>query len=91
VGGAGATVRKGQKASYVVFYKQVEVGPDEGNADERKSRTFARATSVFNADQVEGLVESLPVVPVEELHDVDGFISRTNATIVHGGNRACSS
>jgi hypothetical protein len=26
VGGAGATVRKGQKASYVVFYKQVEVG-----------------------------------------------------------------
>lgn len=83
----GASVRKGQKASYVVFYKEIEVESDEGNEDERKSRLFARATPVFNADQVEGL-EQAPVVAVTELPDADGFIARTGAAIVHGGHRA---
>lgn len=45
----GISVRKGQKASYVVFYKEIEVESDEGSEDERKSRLFARATPVFNA------------------------------------------
>ncbi|TQF40079.1 hypothetical protein UNPF46_11480 [Bradyrhizobium sp. UNPF46] len=84
----GASVRKGQKASYVVFYKEIEVASDEGSEDERKSRLFARATPVFNADQVEGL-EQAPVAAVNELPDVDGFIARTGAAIVHGGHRAC--
>lgn len=83
----GASVRKGQKASYVVFYKEIEVEAGEGNEDERKSRLFARATPVFNADQVEGL-ERAPVVAVTELPDVDGFIASTKAAIVHGGHRA---
>jgi antirestriction protein ArdC len=85
----GATVRKGQKASYVVFYKQVEAESAEGTENESRSRVFARATPVFNADQVEGLEQALPIIPVEELHSVDSFIASTNATIVHGGNRAC--
>ncbi len=85
----GATVRKGQKASYVVFYKEIEVASDENNEDERKSRLFARATPVFNADQVDGLGQAPAVAPFEELRDVDGFIVRTEAKIIHGGNRAC--
>ena len=85
----GAVVRKGQKASYVVFYKEIEVDSAEGGEDERKSRLFARATPVFNADQVDGLNEAPVAAPVTELQDVDGIIARTGANIVHGGSRAC--
>jgi antirestriction protein ArdC len=85
----GAIVRKGQKASYVVFYKEIEVASDEDNEDERKSRLFARATPVFNADQIEGLERASAATSVEELQDVDGFIGRTEAKVIHGGNRAC--
>jgi len=85
----GASVRKGQKASYVVFYKEIEVASDGGDEDERKSRLFARATPVFNADQVDGLEQTPVTAPVEELTDVEGFIARTEAKIIHCGNRAC--
>ncbi|WP_342760628.1 zincin-like metallopeptidase domain-containing protein [Bradyrhizobium sp. CSA207] len=61
----------------------------EEGGDERKSRLFARATPVFNADQVDGLNEGPVATPVQELQDVDGFIARTEAKIVHSGNRAC--
>ncbi|WP_246756193.1 ArdC-like ssDNA-binding domain-containing protein [Bradyrhizobium diazoefficiens] len=43
----GAIVRKGQKASYVVFYKQVEVAADDEGENDSKTRAFARATPVF--------------------------------------------
>jgi len=85
----GANVRKGQKASYVVFYKQVEVASDGDPKNEYKSRVFARATPVFNADQVEGLPEVVPSAAVEQLQDAERFIARTGANIVHGGHRAC--
>jgi antirestriction protein ArdC len=85
----GATVRKGQKASYVVFYKEIEVDADAEGEDDSGRRLFARATPVFNADQIDGFGETIPAVPVEELHSVDGFIAGTGATIIHGGGRAC--
>lgn len=85
----GATIRKGQKASYVVFYKEIEVESDEGDEDERKSRLFARATPVFNADQVDGLNDAPVTAPVDELSEVEAFITRTGAKIIHGGSRAC--
>lgn len=85
----GATVRKGQKASYVVFYKQVEVASDDEAETDSRTRAYARATPVFNADQVDGLPQDLPSAPVDQLDDVEGFITRTGAMIVHGGNRAC--
>jgi antirestriction protein ArdC len=85
----GATVRKGQKASYVVFYKEIEIASGEDTEDERRSRLFARATPVFNADQVDSLDKVPVAAPVQDLQDVDGFIARTEAKIVHGGNRAC--
>ncbi|MBH5372266.1 hypothetical protein HZZ16_30020 [Bradyrhizobium sp. CNPSo 4016] len=67
----------------------MEVEADENSEDERKSRLFARATPVFNADQVDGPEEAPIAAPVDELGDVDAFIARTEAKIVHGGNRAC--
>ncbi|WP_050385873.1 ArdC family protein [Bradyrhizobium pachyrhizi] len=85
----GASVRKGQKASYIVFYRQTEVEAGDDAENESKSRVFARAAPVFNAEQVDGSPQVTPAAPVEDLHDVDGFVARTGAKIVHGGNRAC--
>jgi len=47
-----APVRKGERASYVVFCKEYEVETD-GDA-ESSTRLFARATPVFAAEQVDG-------------------------------------
>src|SRR5208282_716057 len=50
-GDAGAHVRKGEKAAYVVFYKQITVATGEGDGDgETGTRLFARATPVFAAE-----------------------------------------
>lgn len=86
---SGATVRKGQKASYVVFYKQIEPASDDPAETDSKMRVFARATPVFNADQVDGLETAAPALPVEGMQDIEGFIAGTGATIVHGGRMAC--
>lgn len=86
---AGATVRKGQKASYVVFYKEIEVVDDEQDENDFKRRLFARATPVFNADQVDGFGNPTLETPLEGIESADAFVARTGATIVHGGSRAC--
>jgi antirestriction protein ArdC len=53
----GASVRKGQKASYVVFYKEFDIADAEDDENKSTHRSFARATPVFNADQVDGFGE----------------------------------
>lgn len=85
----GATVRKGQKASYVVFYKEIEIDADAEGETSSRRRLFARATPVFNADQVDGF--GVPTVPIsiDELPNVEDFIADTGATVIHGGGRAC--
>jgi antirestriction protein ArdC len=52
---AGAQVRKGEKAAFVVFYKDLETATDpEAGEAETATRLFARATPVFAAEQVDG-------------------------------------
>ncbi len=52
---AGAQVRKGEKAAFVVFYKELEFAADPETGDaETATRLFARATPVFAAEQVDG-------------------------------------
>lgn len=88
---AGANVRKGEKASYIVFYKEVECAAAEGGeSEESDKRLFARASAVFSAEQVDGF--ALPtndrpsdVQPVER---ADTFVRATGAQVVHGGSRA---
>ena len=83
---AGAQVRKGEKASYVVFY--------QGNhrRDDTGTRLFARATPVFAAEQVEGYAAPAlpepPANPIEPIERADAFIAATGAVIHHGGSRA---
>ena len=85
---AGAHVRKGEKSSYVVFYKELEfASADDG---ETETRLFARATPVFSAEQVDGfeLPSASEVAPVEPITAADAFVSATGATIQHGGSKA---
>ncbi|MCB9992241.1 MAG: DUF1738 domain-containing protein [Hyphomicrobiaceae bacterium] len=88
----GAQVRKGEKAAHVIFYREYEGKPDAEDADDNGKRRVARASAVFNADQVEGFTlpePPEPLGPIARLENVDRFVRSTGARIVHGGDRAC--
>lgn len=87
----GAQVRKGEKSSLVVFYKEYETDPSPENADDDGKRRVARASYVFNASQVDGFSlpdASQPLGPVERIEAADRFIRGTGARVEHGGERA---
>lgn len=73
---AGGSVRKGEKATYVILWK-----PVKRNDDEETSYMLLKQYAVFNADQCDGLPE-LPVgeeiVPLEAAEAiVTGYIGPT--------------
>lgn len=81
----GAQVRKGERSTIITFFK--ELGEDE---DGRK-RIVARASYGFNAAQVEGAPEAGEPFPASEwtIPEVfDGFVERTGARVIHGGDAA---
>lgn len=87
----GCQVRKGEKSSLVVFYKEYDSEPDPENADDNGKRRVARASYVFNAGQVDGYARPdapEPLGPVERLQAVDAFVAATAARIEHGGESA---
>jgi len=88
----GCQVRKGEKSSLVVFYKEfdVEEQKDDGETEHGK-RLMARASTVFNADQVDGFEAPAlpePTDPAQILDKAEAFIAATGADIRHGGNHA---
>ncbi|WP_270373648.1 ArdC family protein [Marinicauda sp. Alg238-R41] len=89
----GCQVRKGEKSSLIVFYKEFEVEePDPNTGDETSKRRVARASWVFNADQVDGYERPEPVEPVSDpvqrSQAAERFVTRTGAVIRHGGDQA---
>jgi antirestriction protein ArdC len=88
----GALVRKGEKATFVVIYKELRYASDaDGNAGNVETRLLARATPVFAAEQVDGYVSSKQETPPTTLQPSDraeAFALATGAAIIHGGNRA---
>ena len=92
----GAQVRKGEKATPIIFWKTASNDDSSGEegTDERKvSRRFiARVYSVFNADQVEGAKEARrrpKLTQSERISAAEEFICATGANIRHDGDRAC--
>jgi len=84
----GAQVRKGEKASPIVFYKVFDQ-TDGAETDERDCsvRIFAQASHVFNVSQVDGY--AMPQLPETEAFDpipnADAFVADTGATVrIHG-------
>ncbi|MGO9847100.1 MAG: ArdC family protein, partial [Methylocella sp.] len=90
---AGAQVRKGEKAAYVVFYKELEFAAESETGDaETATRLFARATPVFAAEQVEGyqvpVLDPLPATVITPIEQAEAFVAATGASITYGGSRA---
>jgi antirestriction protein ArdC len=92
----GAQVRKGEKSSLIVFYKQFDRDDDSGEAeggdeDARQRRFMARASHVFNAAQVDGYTPDAATpapAPIDPIAEADRVIAATSATIRIGGERA---
>ena len=88
----GAQVRKGEHGTIIVFFKEVEredFGEPNGEVD--RPKLIARASRVFNAEQVDGWegAETKPSESVETIAEVLGLVLATNADIRHGAEMAC--
>jgi antirestriction protein ArdC len=87
-----AQVRKGERASLIVFWKELEreVEDEETGERERRKTLFARASWVFNADQVDGWTPPAPPEHnlVQALDQAEAFTAATGADVRHSGARA---
>lgn len=91
----GAQVRKGEKATMVVFWKFGDTAKDEQDGEEateggRQKLFFTRGYCVFNAQQVDGY-EAKPEQPApyeDRIEAADEFFKLTGSTVRHGGNSA---
>lgn len=91
---AGAQVRKGERSTTVVLWKQIAssepAGHDDDDDEGGHRRMFARAFSVFNVAQVDGY-ECPPtdVLPESErLAHAEAFIANLGIKTVFGGSEA---
>jgi antirestriction protein ArdC len=90
---AGCQVKRDERASTIVFFKQLDEvpGEDEGE-DVPRARLIARASRVFNADQVEGWTEPAKVYPrgtAEVVPSVGALAGASGAKIQLGRDMAC--
>lgn len=93
----GAHVRKGERGSMIVYANKLvktEENPDTGE-EEARAIPFLKASTVFNAAQIEGLPEHFHVAaqpvnrePESKISRLDDFFRHTGADIRHGGSRA---
>lgn len=87
----GARIRRGEKASVVVFYKRDESPTEvEDRESSRGTRGILKGSFVFNAEQVDGWSYPVPTDEdrTEKLQKVDGFIDSLGADIRYGSDGA---
>lgn len=89
----GHQVRKGEKASLVVFYKSISLGEAEQEGLEPNQRMIARASWVFNAAQVEGYDPDITDLPDQARFNpitrAEAFVRATGANVEEIGDEAC--
>lgn len=92
---AGAQVRKGERSTTVVLWKQIASreetkAEDDGKDDGGRARMVARAFAVFNLAQVDGYERPLtPCLPESErLAHAEAFIANLGIRTVFGGSEA---
>jgi antirestriction protein ArdC len=89
---AGCHVRKGEKSSVVVFYKNLQVpDPTVEDPEATKRIPLLRYSSVFAAEQVEGehaakLCAPVPAFDADER--AERFFADVGAVVRHGGDSA---
>jgi len=90
----GAQVRKGEKATLVVFWKFANSAAETDDGDDTpKSGSrllFTRGYSVFNASQVDGYTAKADAdTPIEQrIERAEEFFHAIHARVTHQGNRA---
>ena len=87
----GVQVKKGEKATTIVFFKQVSKDTtNESGEVEKSGYAVLRAYSVFNAEQTD--IEIIPAIepaePFNPIPAIESKIKDTGAVIKHGGNSA---
>jgi len=85
----GASVRKGEKSSRIIFYAIIEKEPKNG--EEAAKIPFVKQYAVFNADQIDGLPEQFYVKYAEtpRIEEADKFFASLADRIIHTGNKPC--
>jgi antirestriction protein ArdC len=90
----GASVRKGEKGTPVLWFKMLDRKDDEASENDEGGRKIpcARLAWVFNIDQVDGYEYTAPVMlsgePVEAIAQADALLAASGARIAHGGGQA---
>ena len=90
----GASVRKGEKGSPIIFYKTLTRTEENENGDEEESKIpLMRFYTVFNAAQVDGYEHHDGPAPnetdlVTRIESADRFCANTGADIRHGSGDA---
>jgi len=92
----GAQVRKGEKSTFIIFWKNsTTTGPaadiDDADTATAYGRFVARAFHVFNEDQVDGAPARAQQIETgdQAVTAAAEFICRTGIQIRHGGDQAC--
>jgi antirestriction protein ArdC len=93
----GYQVRKGEKASPVVFWKfpSKDKAADAAELSEDRRAPFARFYSVFNLEQLDGVPSELPFegANFDPIAECDSIVSRymdsvSHPSLAHGGDAA---
>jgi antirestriction protein ArdC len=89
----GAQVRKGEKATLVVFWKFANdsgESQEDGTEAGRSRLLFTRGYSVFNAAQVDGYTPKADedLAMPERIAHAEAFFGAIGADLRHGGNQA---
>ena len=85
----GATVRKGEKGTKIVFYSPVT--KENKATGDVEAYNLLKTYYVFNASQVDGVTIQAPTVPDKPFNAIEAAelrIKLTGATITHGGDSA---
>jgi antirestriction protein ArdC len=91
-----AQIRKGEKATLVVFWKFANASADDTDGPGDNTPTagsrllFTRGYSVFNAAQVDGYTPKAETESTlnERIEQADAFFKSIGAVLRHGGNQA---
>jgi len=86
----GCQVRKGEKATTIVFYTPVEKTKTNEAGETIEDKFFIlKSFSVFNAEQVEGYVAEIEEGGEDFANDaIEAFIANTGADVRYGNDRA---
>lgn len=89
----GGQVRKGERATPIVFWKITRTEPDEQTEaaqDDKGARFFARGYSVFNLDQIDGYTPpAVPLLPESQrFAHAEAFYANLDVPTVYGGTDA---